>query len=103
MSLIDDQISSLLCLEGQMDPEVFSLEQKITFTINIKIERHFEFPFQRELGFLTPTNLKARKNMIITGIMHKMKQTFFSLVQNEDGDIFKITFVFDEDRTINRA
>jgi splicing factor 3B subunit 3 len=59
----------------------------------------FRVPIPKRKGIPHADKSQSRKNMIITGTMHKMKQTFFSLVQNEDGDIFKITFIFGEDRT----
>jgi splicing factor 3B subunit 3 len=55
-------------------------------------------PIPKRKGVPHAEKSQARKNIIIAGVMHKMKQTFFSLVQNEDGDIFKITFVFTDDR-----
>ena len=58
----------------------------------------FRIPIPKRKGIPHADKSQSRKNMIITGIMHKMKQTFFSLVQNEDGDIFKITYIFGEDR-----
>jgi splicing factor 3B subunit 3 len=58
----------------------------------------FRIPIPKRTAIPHAEKSQARKNMIITGIMHKMKNTFFSLVQNEDGDIFKISFVWDEDR-----
>ena len=60
----------------------------------------YRIPIPKRTGIPHADKSQSRKNMIITGIMHKMKQTFFSLVQNEDGDIFKITFLFNEDRRL---
>jgi len=60
----------------------------------------FRIPIPKRTGIPHADMSQARKNMIITGVMHKMKQTFFSLVQNEDGDIFKITFVMSDDRRL---
>jgi splicing factor 3B subunit 3 len=58
----------------------------------------YRIPIPKRKGIPHADKSQARKNIIIAGVMHKMKQTFFSLVQNEDGDIFKITFVFTDDR-----
>ena len=60
----------------------------------------FRIPIPKRTGIPHADKSQARKNMIITGVMHKMKQTFFSLVQNEDGDIFKITFILSDDRRL---
>src|SRR5271169_1749544 len=60
----------------------------------------FRIPIPKRTGIPHADKSQARKNVIITGVMHKMKQTFFSLVQNEDGDIFKITFIMSDDRRL---
>ena len=60
----------------------------------------FRIPIPKRTRIPHADKSQERKNMIIAGVMHKMKQTFFSLVQNEDGDIFKITFVMSKDRQL---
>jgi len=57
-------------------------------------------PIPKRTGIPHAKKSQQRKNIIITGVMHKMKQAFFSLVQNEDGDIFKITFQFNDERKL---
>ncbi|PKI83751.1 pre-mRNA-splicing factor rse1 [Malassezia vespertilionis] len=39
----------------------------------------------------------SRGSLIIASVLHKMKNTFFFLVQNEDGDLFKLTLDHDEE------
>ncbi|KAF5679748.1 pre-mRNA-splicing factor rse-1 [Fusarium denticulatum] len=49
-------------------------------------------PIPRRQG---PTENPQRKRTIISGVMHKLKnspEAFFFLLQTEDGDIFKLTF-----------
>jgi splicing factor 3B subunit 3 len=60
----------------------------------------FRVPIPKRKGIPNEEKSQARKQIIIAGVMHKMKQTFFSLVQNEDGDIFKISFPLSEDRKL---
>lgn len=38
-----------------------------------------------------------RGSMIVSSVLHKMKAAFFILVQNEDGDLFKVTIDHDEE------
>src|SRR5579859_1335595 len=58
----------------------------------------YRIPIPKRKGIPYAEKSQARKNIIIAGVMHKMKQQFFSLIQNEDGDIFKISFIFGEER-----
>lgn len=37
------------------------------------------------------------KKMITSHVVHKMKSSFFTLLQNEDGDLFKVSVIFDKD------
>lgn len=60
----------------------------------------FRIPIPKRTGVPHEEKSRARKQIIIAGVMHRMKQTFFSLVQNEDGDIFKISFIMTEDRKL---
>ena len=60
----------------------------------------FRIPIPKRKDIPHAEKSQARKQIIIGGVMHKMKQTFFSLVQNEDGDIFKISFILNEDRKL---
>lgn len=39
-----------------------------------------------------------RGSMIVASVLHKMKTSFFLLVQNEDGDLFKVTVEHDEEQ-----
>ncbi|WFD35978.1 pre-mRNA-splicing factor rse1 [Malassezia cuniculi] len=38
-----------------------------------------------------------RPSMIVTSVLHRMKNAFFFLVQNEDGDLFKVSIDHDEE------
>lgn len=38
-----------------------------------------------------------RGSMVVASVLHKMKHAFFFLVQNEDGDLFKVTLDHDEE------
>ena len=60
----------------------------------------FRIPIPKRTGIPHAEKSQARKNIIITGVMHKMKSTPFALLQNEDGDIFKITFLFNKDKKL---
>jgi hypothetical protein len=61
MSLIDGQTFFFLFLEGQMDLAEFSLGQKISFIINIKIAKHFVFLFLNEKESHMPTSLNLER------------------------------------------
>lgn len=54
----------------------------------------FRLPIPRRKG---ATEDPQRKRQIISGVMHKMKGAFFFLLQSEDGDLFKVTFVTGEE------
>jgi splicing factor 3B subunit 3 len=54
----------------------------------------FRVPVPRRRG---ATEDPQRKRSIITGVMHKMRGTFFFLLQSEDGDLFKVTIDMVED------
>jgi splicing factor 3B subunit 3 len=54
----------------------------------------FRVPVPRRRG---ATEDPQRKRCIITGVMHKMRGTFFFLLQTEDGDLFKVTIDMVED------
>ncbi|CEH18667.1 pre-mrna-splicing factor rse1 [Ceraceosorus bombacis] len=44
---------------------------------------------------LNPVNAEQRGSIIVASVCHRMKTGFFFLVQNEDGDLFKITIEHD--------
>ena len=44
-----------------------------------------------------PYEGKNRSNLIIASIVQKVKGAFFFLLQNEDGDLFKVSLAFDEE------
>jgi splicing factor 3B subunit 3 len=54
----------------------------------------FRVPIPRRKG---ATEDPQRKRYIVTGVMHKMRGTFFFLLQTEDGDLFKVTLDMVED------
>jgi splicing factor 3B subunit 3 len=54
----------------------------------------FRVPIPRRRG---ATEDPQRKRYIIAGVMHKMRGTFFFLLQSEDGDLFKVTIDMAED------
>ncbi|KAI9136953.1 CPSF A subunit region-domain-containing protein [Paraphysoderma sedebokerense] len=45
-------------------------------------------PIPRRMNYLEDAN---RGLLIVTGVMHKMKNAFFVLLQSEEGDIYKLT------------
>lgn len=44
-----------------------------------------------------PVAHEDRGSMIVASVLHKMKSAFFFLVQNEEGDLFKVTLDHDEE------
>ncbi|EON62276.1 pre-mRNA-splicing factor rse1 [Coniosporium apollinis CBS 100218] len=54
----------------------------------------FRVPIPRRKG---ATEDPERKRYITAGVMHKMRGTFFFLLQSEDGDLFKVTIDMVED------
>ena len=42
-----------------------------------------------------------RPSMIVASVLHRMKSAFFFLVQNEDGDLFKVTIDYDEEDIVS--
>lgn len=44
-----------------------------------------------------PVARADRGSMIVVSVLHKMKNAFFFLVQNEEGDLFKVTLDHDEE------
>ncbi|WFD42592.1 pre-mRNA-splicing factor rse1 [Malassezia psittaci] len=44
-----------------------------------------------------PVARPDRGSMIVASVLHRMKHAFFFLVQNEDGDLFKVTLEHDEE------
>ncbi|KAG8528796.1 pre-mRNA-splicing factor rse1 [Bacidia gigantensis] len=54
----------------------------------------FRVPIPRRRG---ATENPERKRYITAGVMHKMRGAFFFLLQNEDGDMFKVTIDMVED------
>lgn len=54
----------------------------------------FRVPIPRRRG---ATEDPQRKRYIVSGAMHKMRGTFFFLLQSEDGDLFKVTIDMGED------
>ncbi|KAK7473160.1 pre-mRNA-splicing factor rse1 [Stygiomarasmius scandens] len=44
-----------------------------------------------------PLHDRGRGMLIVAAVMHKMKGAFFFLVQNEDGDLFKVTIDHEEE------
>jgi len=54
----------------------------------------FRVPIPRRMGATQDPN---RKRYITAGVMHKMRGSFFFLLQTDDGDLFKVTIDMDED------
>jgi splicing factor 3B subunit 3 len=54
----------------------------------------FRVPIPRRRG---ATEDPQRKRSIVAGVMHKMRGTFFFLLQTEDGDLFRVTIDMLED------
>lgn len=44
-----------------------------------------------------PVAKQRRGSMVVASVLHKMKAAFFILLQNEDGDLFKVTIDHDEE------
>lgn len=44
---------------------------------------------------------RRRGNIIISSVCHRLKTSFFILVQNEDGDLFKITMEHEHDQLVS--
>jgi splicing factor 3B subunit 3 len=55
----------------------------------------FRVPIPRRRG---ATEDPQRKRFIVAGVMHKMRGTFFFLLQTEDGDLFKVTLDMVEEK-----
>ncbi|CAG8467179.1 432_t:CDS:10 [Ambispora leptoticha] len=45
-----------------------------------------------------PLEDKSRGLIIVAGVMHKMKGVFFFLLQSEEGDIYKVTLDYEDDK-----
>lgn len=60
----------------------------------------FRVPIPKRTDIPHADKSQARKNMIICGVMHRMKTQIFALLQNEDGDIFKLVFDLDQDKRL---
>ncbi|KAI0150038.1 CPSF A subunit region-domain-containing protein [Hypoxylon sp. NC0597] len=72
-----------------------------TVTYRHSNQETFRVPIPRRRG---ATEDPRRKRIIVSGVMHKLKggaDTFFFLLQTEDGDIFKLTFNMQEDSNGN--
>ncbi|OTA68782.1 hypothetical protein K449DRAFT_451182 [Hypoxylon sp. EC38] len=72
-----------------------------TVTYRHSNQEAFRVPIPRRRG---ATEDPRRKRIIVSGVMHKLKggaDTFFFLLQTEDGDIFKLTFNMQEDSNGN--
>lgn len=54
----------------------------------------FRVPIPRRMG---ATQDPSRKRFITAGVMHKMRGSFFFLLQTDDGDLFKVTIDMLED------
>ena len=68
-----------------------------TVTYRHSNQETFRVPIPRRRG---ATENPQRKRSIVSGVTHKLKggaDTFFFLLQTEDGDIFKVTFNMQED------
>jgi splicing factor 3B subunit 3 len=55
----------------------------------------FRVPVPRRRG---ATEDPQRKRFIVSGVMHKMRGTFFFLLQTEDGDLFRVTLDMVEEK-----
>ena len=66
-----------------------------TITYRHSNQDAFRVPVPRRRG---ATEDPQRKRFIVSGVMHKMRGTFFFLLQTEDGDLFKVTLDMVEEK-----
>ncbi|KAI0134679.1 CPSF A subunit region-domain-containing protein [Xylariales sp. AK1849] len=95
---VDPTSSLLIQVPGGNDgPSGVLVCAEDTVTYRHSNQEMFRVPIPRRRG---ATEDPQRKRIIVSGVMHKLKggaDTFFFLLQTEDGDIFKVTFNMQED------
>lgn len=92
---VDRSANLLLQVPGGADGPsgvLVCAEESITYRHNNQDPHRVPIPRRRGA-----TEDAERKRHIICGVTHKMKGAFFSLVQTEDGDVFKVTLEMTED------
>ncbi|KAI8321068.1 splicing factor 3b, subunit 3 [Martensiomyces pterosporus] len=95
---ISKTANKLIALPGSSDGPSGVLvcsEGFIEYKHNVGTAETHRVPIPRRVN---PLEDKSRGLMIIASAVHRMKNAFFILAQSEDGDLYKITVDFTEDK-----